>query len=75
VLEKRDINTPEVSEADLLESHIKPEWLIEQFRHHVLNHPGEKEVEYPHDMTVKDEIERLLKEYGKFKEPWVFVVR
>jgi len=26
-----------------------------------------------HDMTVKDEIERLLKEYGKLKEPWVFV--
>jgi hypothetical protein len=28
-----------------------------------------------HDMTVKDEIERLLKEYGKLKEPWVFVVK
>jgi hypothetical protein len=28
-----------------------------------------------HDMTVKDEIERLLKEYGKLKEPWVFVAR
>ena len=26
-----------------------------------------------HDMKVKDEIERLLKEYGKLKEPWVFV--
>jgi len=25
-----------------------------------------------HDMKVKDEIERLLKEYGKLKEPWVF---
>jgi hypothetical protein len=23
-------------------------------------------------MTVKDEIERLLKEYGKLKEPWEF---
>jgi hypothetical protein len=22
------------------------------------------------DMKVKDEIERLLKEYGKLKEPW-----
>ena len=28
-----------------------------------------------HDMTVKDEIERLLKEYGKLKEPWRFVSR
>ena len=25
-----------------------------------------------HDMKVKDEIERLSKEYGKLKEPWVF---
>jgi hypothetical protein len=25
-----------------------------------------------HDMKVKDEIERLAKEYGKLKEPWVF---
>jgi hypothetical protein len=28
-----------------------------------------------HDMKVKDELERLLKEYGQLKEPWVFVVR
>jgi hypothetical protein len=27
-----------------------------------------------HDMKVKDELERLLKEYGKLKEPWVFRV-
>jgi hypothetical protein len=27
------------------------------------------------DTKVKEEIERLLKEYGKLKEPWVFVVR
>jgi len=25
-----------------------------------------------HDMKVKDEVERLLKEYGKLGEPWVF---
>jgi hypothetical protein len=25
-----------------------------------------------HDMAVKDELERLLKEYGKLREPWVF---
>jgi len=28
-----------------------------------------------HDMAVKDELERLLKEYGKLKERWVFVSR
>ena len=28
-----------------------------------------------HDMKVKDEIERLLKEYGRLKEPWVFVAK
>src|SRR5262245_48299745 len=25
-----------------------------------------------HEMAVKDEIDRLLKEYGKLGEPWVF---
>ena len=25
-----------------------------------------------HDMTVKDEIERLAREYSKLKEPWIF---
>src|SRR5262245_33953357 len=28
-----------------------------------------------HDMAVKDELERLLKEYGKLGEPWEFVAR
>jgi hypothetical protein len=28
-----------------------------------------------HDMTVKDEIERLAREYGKLGERWVFVAR
>src|SRR5215470_17122430 len=27
-----------------------------------------------HDMAVKDELERLLKEWGKLREPWRFVV-
>ena len=32
---KRDINTPEVGDAlDLLEPHIRPEWLIPHFRYH-----------------------------------------
>lgn len=26
-----------------------------------------------HDMAVKDELERLLREYGRLKEPWEFV--
>jgi hypothetical protein len=26
-----------------------------------------------HDMAVKDELERLLKEYGKLEKPWEFV--
>jgi len=26
-----------------------------------------------HDMAVKDELERLLKEYGKLGKPWEFV--
>jgi hypothetical protein len=28
-----------------------------------------------HDMKVKDEIERLAREYGKLGEPWRFVAR
>src|SRR5262245_20409233 len=28
-----------------------------------------------HDMAVKDELERLLKEYGKLEKPWEFVAR
>jgi hypothetical protein len=27
------------------------------------------------DMKVKEEIERLLKEYGRLKEPWRFVAK
>jgi hypothetical protein len=26
-----------------------------------------------HDINVKNELERLLKEYGKLKEPWMFI--
>ena len=107
--EKRDINTPEVREAlDFLESRIRPEWLIPQFRYHAgLNvkdqvdlvkkaqqqallaifpviHESVKdllgkqidalarEFAATHDMKVKEEIERLAKEYGKLKEPWEF---
>jgi hypothetical protein len=104
---KRNINTPEVSEAlDSLERYIWPKWLVPQFRDHALkertnndvDREGQQQVLRPtfngirksfrvllevrtdalarkfhetHDMTVKDELERLLKEYGKLKEPWV----
>ena len=34
---KRDINTPEVKAADLLEPYIWPKWIISQFRNHVEN--------------------------------------
>ena len=38
---KRDINTPEVRAAlDLLEPHIRPEWLIPQFRYHLDRDPS-----------------------------------
>jgi hypothetical protein len=92
-----------VSEAlDLLEPHIRPEWLIPQFRHHALKARGDKVFEREgqqqvlrpsfdgirdsvrelvgkkmdalarefaanHDIKVKEEIERLAREYGKLK--------
>ena len=34
---------------------------------------GTRQFAATHDMNVKDEIERLAKEYGKLKEPWRFV--
>jgi hypothetical protein len=41
---KRDINTPEVTEAlDFLEPHIRPAWLVPQYRHHI---GGERENGY-----------------------------
>ena len=42
---KRDIDTPEMREAlDLLEPHIRPQWLIPQYRNHVLDHDRTTEV-------------------------------
>src|SRR6266436_3624995 len=39
---KRDINTPEVREAlDFLEPHIRPAWLVPQYRH-ALDEPGDQ---------------------------------
>ena len=94
---------------DFLEPHIRPQWLIPQYRDHVVGHDRSTEVALEgqqqvlratftgirdsvrellgvradalarkfhetHDMTMKDELERLLKEYGKLREPWSFRV-
>jgi len=52
---KREVDTPELRAAlDLLEAHIKPSWLIPQFRH---NLDGEQEHDYPAlavDLSVRD---------------------
>src|SRR6266481_8457562 len=42
---KRDIDTPEVTEAlDFLEPHIRPTWLVPQYRHE-LDEPGDQAYE------------------------------
>jgi hypothetical protein len=42
---KRDVDTPEMREAlNFLEPHIRPKWLIPQFRDHVLDHDRTTEV-------------------------------
>jgi hypothetical protein len=39
---KRNVNTPEVTEAlDFLEPHIRPAWLVPQY-HHALDEPGDQ---------------------------------
>jgi hypothetical protein len=105
---KRDVDTPEVRAAlDFLEPYVRPQWLIPQYRDHVLDHTRTNEVDLEgqqqvlratfsgirdsvkelvgqhmdslaqkfarnDDMKVKDEIERLAKEYGKLKDASVF---
>jgi hypothetical protein len=104
---QRDAYTPEVREAlNFLQPHVRPEWLIPQFRYHAqlteneldkeaqqqvlrATFPGirqsirdllgkqmdalAREFAATHDVKVKEEIERLAKEYDKLKEPWRFV--
>ena len=42
---RRDVDTPEVREAlDFLEPYIRPQWLIPQYRDHVLDHARTNEV-------------------------------
>jgi hypothetical protein len=66
---QRDINTPEVRDAlDLLEPHIKPEWLIPQFRQHALkdrtdNHverEGQQQVLRPSFDGIRDGVKELV---------------
>jgi hypothetical protein len=66
---RRDINTPEVRGAlDLLEPHIRPEWLIPQFRHHALeertdNHverEGQQQVLRPSFDGIRDSVKELI---------------
>src|SRR6266478_7499026 len=102
---QRNVDTPEVTEAlDFLEPHIRPTWLVPQYRHE-LDEPGDQGYEREgqqqvlrpsfegirdsvrdllkmrldklarrfaatQDMKVREEIERLAKEYEKLKEPW-----
>jgi hypothetical protein len=65
---KRDINTPEVRDAlDLLEPHIRPEWLIPQFRYHLdraVDKEGQQQVlraTFPRiRKSVKDLLEKQM---------------
>src|SRR6266478_5940111 len=66
---KRDINTPEVREAlDFLEPHIRPAWLVPQYRH-ALDEPGDQgyeregqqQVLRPSFEGIRDSVRDLLK--------------
>jgi hypothetical protein len=65
---KRDINTPEVRESlDFLEPHIRPTWLIPQYRHAVYGHgdgeydrEGQQQVLRPSFDGIRDSVRDLL---------------
>jgi hypothetical protein len=66
---KRNVNTPEVRTAlDLLEPHIKPAWLVSQFRSHALedrtnNHvdrEGQQQVLRATFPGIRDSVRELL---------------
>ena len=43
---KRDVDTPEVKAAlDFLEPYVRPQWLIPQYRDHVLDHARTNKVD------------------------------
>src|SRR6266478_10133094 len=66
---KRDINTPEVTEAlNFLEPHIRPTWLIPQYRHALDRHgdqgydrEGQQQVLRPSFEGIRDSVRDLLK--------------
>jgi hypothetical protein len=65
---KRDINTPEVTAAlDFLEPHIRPAWLIPQYRHALdrhrdldYNREGQQQVLRPSFDGIRDSVRGLL---------------
>jgi hypothetical protein len=72
---KRDINTPEVRDAlDLLEPHIRPEWLIPQFRYHLDRDPSvevDKEGQQQVLRATFPRIRKSVKDCSKNKwPPW-----
>ena len=77
---KRNIDTPELREAlDFLEPYIRPEWLIPQFRSHVLNRHNRNEVDGEGQQQVlratfpgiRESVTACLREYGKLKGGFV----
>ena len=67
---KRDINTPEVTEAlDFLEPHIRPTWLVPQYRHELdgprgdreYDREGQQQVLRPSFEGIRDSVRDLLK--------------
>jgi hypothetical protein len=66
---KRDIDTPEMREAlDFLQPHIRPEWLIQQYRDHVLGHDrttlvaleGQQQVLRATFPDIRDSVKELI---------------
>ena len=61
---KRDINTPKVRNAlDLLQPHIRPEWLIPQFRYHLdreVDKEGKQQVLRATFLRIRKSVKDLL---------------
>ena len=65
---QRNVNTPEVTEAlDFLEPHIRPMWLIPQYRHALDGHgdreydrEGQQQVLRPSFDGIRDSVRNLL---------------
>jgi hypothetical protein len=65
---RRNVNTPEVTEAlDFLEPHIRPTWLVNQYRHALDGHgdreydrEGQQQVLRPSFDGIRDSVRNLL---------------